>query len=475
MAKRDRDEILELARRLGRQGEFPAAIRALERLVEADPEDLEVWLRLGYLHASNRDREAAAGIYLQVAHAYERAGDRETAIQVLTQVLRLQPERTDAYFWLAELCQGQGRPAEARRWLEAVERQLAQRGRGADALRAMEAMVALDPGNVALLIRLGEAHAARGAAEDAVRALHRAADVLRMAEWLDDFVKVAERITYLDPADVALGKELATLYLRRRNPRSALRKLQRCYQQRADDPETLNLIVEAFMDLREIDKAITILEVLADLHTQRGEAALQEAAWRRILQLRPDWVPGGQAGDAPDTLVGAPPLELLQEPEASPVPLTTDELQLRALERSLQPEEEGAEEGSRFLPAVTAQHQLARGRVHGTTELELADLEEVAPEPAPGGRSGARSQRRGPASTEELDLEDVEGAPRTEPGAPSPEERELADLEALLQSGRGPRSGPAFRPAVTEPDAPVDRRSRDTQVRPRRPLRREPQ
>lgn len=469
-----RDHIIEKARRLAREGNYQAAILEVERLVEQDPGDLGARLRIGYLHACNRDRESAAETYLEVAHAYERAGDPETASKVLTQVLRLRPEQADVYFWLADLLGALGQPAEARRWLEAVERLLLEKKRPKEALRALEAMVELDPGNVALCIRLGEGLVHRGRREEALAVLRQAADVLRMAEWVDDFIKVAERIAYLDPAETALCKELAALYLRKRDPRAALRMLQRCYRAHKDDPETLSLLVETFLSLEETGKAVTILELLAELHQERGEAEQQEAVWKRILSLQPSWVPRRSGKAVPsDVRMPESPRELLAEDrdrEDSPVPLTTDERQLATLERSLQPDPAGGSAKRRFLPALTAQTE-TRGAQGGTTELDLGDLEEVA---------GGEGRPAAPVLTQELDLADLEV--QEIPGDTGPvgsvgsvgssdEEVELQALEAMLDEETLKRR--PFRPVSTVPDASVDRRSRDTQVssprkRPRR-------
>ena len=393
-----RAAIVEQARQYTEAGKIREAIGEFQRLVDADPDDLKARLCIGYLHACNRDPEAAAGIYLEVAHTHERAGDVGQAAQVLSQVPRLLPDRSDVYFWLAELHKQLQQPAEARQWLEKASQHLVKKGCYRDALRALEAMVDLDPGNVALLIRLGEGYATQNQTEDAVDALGRAADVLRLAEWTDDFVRVGERLVYLQPGNGVMSKELATVYLRRHEPRTALQHLQRCYETDQADPGTLNLIIEAFMDLREIDKALTILEVLADVHANRGELDLCATVHSRIRQLTPLSDRAAAQGrrvtqteiraraevepsqdvsefeDFPNTDVFAQPLELQEAQGSEPIPVTTDELNLDSLERSLQPTKQG-DGARRFLPAVTARHQLITARNITTQELELSDLQ----------------------------------------------------------------------------------------------------
>ncbi|MDX9999671.1 MAG: tetratricopeptide repeat protein [Polyangia bacterium] len=489
----NRDQIIAAARRLAREGNFTAAIRRYEKLVEEDPSDLGALLKIGYLHACNRDREAAAEAYLEAAHAYEQAGDKQTAAKVLTQVLRLQPEQVDVYFWLAELLGGLGQLAEGRRWLEAAERLLIAKKRPKDALRVLEAMLRLDPGNVALLIRLGEARIHAGKKEEALEALRQAADILRMAEWMDDFVKVAERIAYLDQSDLSIAKELSALYLRRKDPQAALRKLQRCYRSNKDDPATLGLLVEAFVALGEKRKAVTILEALVELHRQRGEAEAEEAAAKRILGLDParsSKRKKAQQGARIERSTG----ELLpqaRDSEEIPRPLNTDEHQLATLERSLQPDPRSSSASRRFLPALTAQTEERIGRkTSGTTELDLADLEEVSGwEREPIWQEEVTAQEvaksradesppvaigkklsAGPVLTQELDIGDVEiegdDSEGIEQGS---DEAELDALGALIDEETERRR--PFRPVTTLPDAslpPTSGKGSSPQRRPRR-------
>ena len=463
-----RDKIIAIAREHADQGRYDLAIRQYERLVAAHPDDLRSRIKLGFLHARNNDPQMAVEVWLEAAHAYERRGATAEAAVVLQQVLQLSPDHVDAHLWLAQLLASLGQPAESRRALEGAHELLEQRGRMFEAMRVLEDMVALDPGNVALCIRLGEAYAARDMKEEAVDVLTRAADVLRVAEWVDDFIRVAERLVWLQPDNVALNRELAVHYLRQRDPQSALQKLQRCYEADQGDPDTLKLLADTFIDLREPEKGATILRVLAEVYEQRGEPERADAVLDHAYRLDPEFQP-----EEIETTAAPPPGEgERMDPRASQSdptlleleegdwtwlpPAAADAADLSPLEMSLQPD--GPEDGAprRFLPAVTAegrhgreatspqhrtvttqeldlsdlifleqrraattqvtspspQRRASSGRVVATTELDLADLEEVAPDPRVAADEVASSERevtdRPDLSTHERALNDLE-------------------------------------------------------------------
>ena len=64
---------------------------------------------------------------------------------------------------------------------------------------------------------------------------------------------LAERLSALDPNDLALARELAASYVQKADHKRALTKLQICFKADPRDADTLNLLAQAFdrpLDLR---------------------------------------------------------------------------------------------------------------------------------------------------------------------------------------------------------------------------------
>jgi tetratricopeptide (TPR) repeat protein len=388
-----REKIITAARKFAEQGRFDLAIREFERLVAAYPEDLRSQIKLGFLYARNGDSPGAVDLWLEAAHGFEQKGATQEAATVIGRVLQLEPDHVDAHLWLAQLYAGLDHLAESRRELEVAHQLLEQEGRGGEALRVLEDMVALDPGNVAICIRLGEAYAARDQKEEAIEVMTRAVDVLRQAEWVDDFIRVAERLVWLQPGNVEINKELASHYLRQRDPQSALQKLKRCYEADQTDVGTLKLLADTFIDLREPEKGATILRVLAEVFEQRGERSHAEAVLDHAYRLDPEFhseettatiAAVGRKGEHPAESQGVESDPYVLETEEGDwswqPPAAVDAGDLSPLEMSLQPEGPEEDAPRRFLPAITAEGRygrLATSPQHHTVttqELDFGDL-----------------------------------------------------------------------------------------------------
>ena len=88
-------------------------------------------------------------------------------------------------------------------------------------------------------------------------------DYLRKHNRQDDFIKVAERLLWHKPDNIALSRELAGLYLRRDDARRGLQKLQVCFKADPRDVETLALLAQAFQTLGQKGKTVSVLKELA--------------------------------------------------------------------------------------------------------------------------------------------------------------------------------------------------------------------
>ena len=158
---------LELGSRLFVRGEYRLAIPVFARVLEEDPHNLTVALRLAVAHSGlGHDLEALAWFrraraiapgsadvdhYLALHHL--RAGRPAEAEPLLERVLAASPDRLPAIEALAGIRERQGRTDEA--------------------VRLLERAVALEPRPAANLIRLGDLRMARGETDAAIAAFER--------------------------------------------------------------------------------------------------------------------------------------------------------------------------------------------------------------------------------------------------------------------------------------------------------------
>ncbi len=148
-------------------------------------------------------------------------------------------------------------------------------------------MVDLDPENVASKIKLGELYAKEGLTKEAVAEFKRAADYLKKNARTDDYVRVAERLSALEPENLPLAKELAKTYLEKGDQKRALAKLQVAFKADGRDVETLSLLAQAFQGLGQTSKTVSVYKELAKVYQDSGRTQDANGVWDKIAEIDP--------------------------------------------------------------------------------------------------------------------------------------------------------------------------------------------
>src|SRR5207249_6669998 len=101
------------------------------------------------------------------------------------------------------------------------------------------------------------------------------------------YLRVAERISSLEPNDLKLARELAESYLSKGDQKRALAKLQVCFKADPRDIETLKLLASAFQGLGQTSKTVSVFKELAKIYQEKGKNDDANQIWRQIEQLDP--------------------------------------------------------------------------------------------------------------------------------------------------------------------------------------------
>ncbi|HEU4383082.1 MAG TPA: tetratricopeptide repeat protein [Anaeromyxobacteraceae bacterium] len=283
----DKNKITAEATKLVQKGQFDKAIRAYQRILQSDPKDVRVLLKVGELQQKKGDNAAAAETFNRVADAYGEQGFFLKAVAVYKQIVKLTPDDTRVNERLAGLYQQLGLMSDAMGQLQIVAAGHEKAGDGARLLDVLRRMVELDPDNVASSIKLGELYAKAGQGGEALELFRRAAAELKSNNRIDEYLKVSERIAFLAPDDAGLTRELASIYLAKGDTKRALAKLQLCFKADPRDIETLNMLAQAFRDLGQTGKTISVFKELARAYEEQGRSGDARATYQRILELAP--------------------------------------------------------------------------------------------------------------------------------------------------------------------------------------------
>jgi tetratricopeptide (TPR) repeat protein len=286
-AKLNKNKVIATAQKLVQKGQYEKAIREYQKVVEDDPLEVRIWLKIGDLHAKLNQRSEAIDTYGKVAEFYSEQGFYLKAVAVYKQVMRIDTDRVDVNLRLAELYKQLGLLNDAMQQYEQVSNFYHRGGRTREALAALRQIVELDPKNVASRIKLAELYSREQMRDEAVEEFSRAADFLRAENRSDELLKVCERLIFHQPNNTAVIKELSGIYLQQGDPRRSLQKLQMAFKVDPRDEETLDMLARAFQALGQAPKAVSVLKELARVYAETGETFKQQEVYRRVLALEP--------------------------------------------------------------------------------------------------------------------------------------------------------------------------------------------
>lgn len=278
---------MDTARKFVDRGQIDKAVKEYLRIVQEDPKDVRVWLKIGDLYAKKGAKQEATDTYLKVARFYHDQGFFLKAVAVYKQILKLDPRQVGVIQKLAELYQQLGLMNDAMQHYESVAAHYHREGNTKAALATVQKLVELDPENIATRIKLAELYSKDRLVEEAATQFAVACDQLRKQDRQEDFLKVAERLLWHKPDNPELNRELASLYLRRNDPRRALQKLQVCYKADKRDVDTLGLLALAFQALGQKAKTVSVLKELARIHLENKARDAAADVYRKIVEIVP--------------------------------------------------------------------------------------------------------------------------------------------------------------------------------------------
>ncbi|MEQ8724094.1 MAG: tetratricopeptide repeat protein [Sandaracinaceae bacterium] len=283
----DRAKVLETAQKHLQKGNYDKAIVEFRKIVQSDPSDIRTWLKIGDLQTRKGALTDAIVTYCKVADQYADQGFFLKAVAVYKQILKLDASRLDIQLKLAEMYENLALVSDALGTYEHVAAGYARAGDIDKALDTLRKMTELDPENIPIRIKCAEALSKAGRTKEAAEEFEAGAELLETQGRIDDYLKVAERLLFHRADDVDTARKVARLYLERSDPKRALAKLQLCFKADPKDIPTLELLAEAFHQLGQLPKTLSVYKEVARIHQEAGRKDERAKILRRVLELDP--------------------------------------------------------------------------------------------------------------------------------------------------------------------------------------------
>ena len=253
----DREDTLKKAEKLLRQGRLDAAIAEYVRVVEDQPRDWNTANTLGDLYVRAKQPEKAVAQYGRIAQHFFDDGFYPKAAALYKKILKIAPDDEQSQLQLADLSAKQGLLADAKSYYQAVAARRRARGdrRGVDEI--VVRLGTVDPADIeartAAARVLDESGDQKGAAA-LFRALH--ADLAEKGRGADALAALREAVR-LNPSDVEGRGELAAAALAAGDIPGAREYLDR--EAAGENPSLLMALADIQLRAGQLEEARTLL------------------------------------------------------------------------------------------------------------------------------------------------------------------------------------------------------------------------
>jgi len=299
------------------QGFTVKAIAMYKKISKLKP-SLEGLLKLAELYTQQGLFNDARAQYLQVAEEFLKAGELENAVRIFQKILEMDPENGAMRVRLAEVYVRLGKKTEAWQIFTAAAESMRSKGLLSGADEVLQRMLTLDPGNTYALLMQGKNLLESGDAAGAVTALQKVADIDSNRDGLRDLLKA-----YLQTGQLSEAGSVANKLLTVHNDLGAISSFAdalmqagqyenalQLYDQHADrllaensdkvldhlhsiighvreNPDSLQKLLDLFNKAGENTHVSEVLELLAHASVQSGDLPRARDLYQRLAQVEP--------------------------------------------------------------------------------------------------------------------------------------------------------------------------------------------
>jgi pilus assembly protein FimV len=259
----------------GSQGFTVKAIAMYKKICKLQP-SLESLLKLAELYSQQGLFNDARAQYLQVAEEFLKSGELENAVRIFQKILEMDPDNSTMRVRLAEVYIRLGKKTEAWQIFSAAAESLRSKGSLSGAEEVLQRMLTLDPGNTYALLMQGKNMIESGDAAGAVATLQKIGDLDSKPDGLRDLLKA-----YLQTGQLSEAGSIANKLLTVHNDLTAIASFADALMQ-AGQYETA---LQVFDEHAERLLAENSDKVLDSLHTIIGHVRDNPDSLQKLLDL----------------------------------------------------------------------------------------------------------------------------------------------------------------------------------------------
>jgi pilus assembly protein FimV len=257
------------------QGFTVKAIAMYKKISKLKP-SLEGVLKLAELYTQQGLFNDARSQYLHVAEEFLKSGELDNAVRIFQKILEMDPENTSMRVRLAEVYIRLGKKNDAWQIFSAAAETLRAKGNLTGAEEVLRRMLTLDPGNSDALLIQGRNQLEAGDADAAIESFQKVSNLDSNIEGLRDLLKAYLKTGRLSDAGT-LASKLQTIH----NDLTAISILADALMQAGQYENALQVYDQHADRLLSEDSA----KVLKNLHSVIGHVRDNPASLEKLLDL----------------------------------------------------------------------------------------------------------------------------------------------------------------------------------------------
>jgi tetratricopeptide (TPR) repeat protein len=317
----DADKATECFKTVGEayatQGFTVKAIAMYKKISKLKP-SLEGVLKLAELYTQQGLFNDARAQYLQVAEEFLRTGELDNAVRIFQKILEMDPENVNMRVRLAEVYVRLGKKTEAWQIFSAAAETLRSRGSLSGVEELLQRMLTLDPGNSYALLMQGRNLIESGDGEAAIKSFEKVTDLDSNPEGLRDLLKAYLQTGRLSDAGT-LANKLLTVHndlgsisafadalmqagqyenalqvydqhadrLLAGNSAKVLDHLHTIIGHVRDNPASLDKLLDLFQKAGETTHLCEVIELLAHASVQSGDLTRARDLYQKLATIEP--------------------------------------------------------------------------------------------------------------------------------------------------------------------------------------------
>ena len=287
----DRNAVIKEAQKLAGKGQFDKAIAEWRKLVKETPNDPNLFNTIGDLCLKKNSKSEAVDAYKRAADILAEDGFTSKAIALYKKVLNIDPEKIEVHLALGDMNADKGLTGNALESYKKVADHYKKHNDMPRALGIYQKMADLNATNIAFRMKLAEMYLKEGMQKEAVKAYLDAADQHVAKDAFQDARQIFEKVLAAEPGNKDVYHKAGIVYFKEGKFAEACKALKPAFESDPENQELIGLYLEALTkagragDAEEVYKKLLVLDPARhDLHEKLYQLYLGRKDFDKALK-----------------------------------------------------------------------------------------------------------------------------------------------------------------------------------------------